>query len=147
MNDDSLAEEEPLADETSSRRSILKALAALGVGTATFRRAVAAQAEPAGKVTAEMIKQAEWIAGLELSDEDRESTARAVQRNLDAFKALRGVEVGYDVPPALAFLPAPASRPSEGVRRNQATLTESRAPKRPDSTSKLSSRSQSRRRR
>src|SRR5690349_6886090 len=84
---------EPDAAPAASRRSILKGLAALGVGTSVFRRALAYQADQAGRVTAEMIKQAEWIAGLELSDEDRETTARAVQRNLDAFKALRAVEV------------------------------------------------------
>jgi Asp-tRNA(Asn)/Glu-tRNA(Gln) amidotransferase A subunit family amidase/Asp-tRNA(Asn)/Glu-tRNA(Gln) amidotransferase C subunit len=118
---------------TLRRRAALKALAALGVGTATFRRAVAAQAEGAGKVTPEMIKQAEWIAGLELTDEERDSTARALQRTLGSFEALRKVEVGYDVPPALSFLPAPTPPPAAGVRRNQATPTESHAPKRPDS--------------
>ena len=53
------------------RRTLLKGLAGLGVGTATFRRALAAQAAQAGAVTPEMIKQAEWIAGLELTEEER----------------------------------------------------------------------------
>jgi Asp-tRNA(Asn)/Glu-tRNA(Gln) amidotransferase A subunit family amidase len=119
------------------RRAVLRALAALGVGTATFRRAVAAQAEGAGKVTPEMIKQAEWIAGLELSDEERAGTARAVQRSLGSFEALRKVEVGYDVPPSLAFLPAPGLRTAEAVRRNRAEPAEWRAPKRPDSDEAL----------
>ncbi len=57
------------------RRAILKGLAALGIGSATFRRAVAAQAVEAGKVTPEMIKQAEWIAGLELTEDERKATA------------------------------------------------------------------------
>lgn len=117
----------------STRRATLKALAGLGIGTTTFHRALSAQADQAGTVTTEMIRQAEWIAGLELTDEERETTARSMQRSLNAFKALRGVEVGYDVPPALAFVPAPGLRPSEGVRRNQANPTEANAPKRPDS--------------
>src|SRR4051812_42736026 len=104
--------------EAPHRRSVLKALAALGVGTLTFRRALAAQAGDAGKVTAAMIQQAEWIAGLDLSDQEREDTARAVRRSLDSFESLRKVEVGFDVPPALAFVPAPGLRPAEGVRRN-----------------------------
>jgi Asp-tRNA(Asn)/Glu-tRNA(Gln) amidotransferase A subunit family amidase len=119
------------------RRAVLRALASLGVGTATFRRAVAAQAEGAGKVTPEMIKQAEWIAGLELSDAERASTAGAVQRSLGSFQALRKVEVGYDVPPSLAFLPTPGLRPAEAVRRNRAEPAEWRAPKRPDSDEAL----------
>jgi Asp-tRNA(Asn)/Glu-tRNA(Gln) amidotransferase A subunit family amidase len=124
-------------DQTWSRRTVLKALAALGVGTEPFRRALAAQAEATGKVTAEMIRQAEWIAGLDLTDEEREETAGAVQRSLESFAALRKVEVGYDVPPALAFVPAPGLRPAVGVQRNQAVATESRAPIRPDSNEAL----------
>ncbi len=93
----------------STRRATLKALAGLGIGTATFHRAPAAQADQAGTVTTEMIRQAEWIAGLELTDEERETTARSMQRSLNSFKALRGVEVGYDVPPA------PRVRPGGGT--------------------------------
>jgi Asp-tRNA(Asn)/Glu-tRNA(Gln) amidotransferase A subunit family amidase/Asp-tRNA(Asn)/Glu-tRNA(Gln) amidotransferase C subunit len=118
---------------TPDRRAVLKALVTLGVGTATFRRALAAQAQDAAKVTPEMIKQAEWIAGLNLTDEERKSTATALQRSLGSFEALRKVEVGYDVPPAVAFIPTTNLRPAAGVRRNQASPTESHAPKRPDS--------------
>ncbi len=119
------------------RRSVLKALAALGVGSETFRRALAAQAADAGKVSAEMIQQAEWIAGLDLTEDERKETAGAVQRSLRQFAALRKVDVAYDIPPALAFVPAPGLRPAEGVRRNQATCIESRAPVRPDSNEAL----------
>jgi Asp-tRNA(Asn)/Glu-tRNA(Gln) amidotransferase A subunit family amidase len=119
------------------RRTILKTLAGLGVGSAAFRRALAVQAAEAGKVTPEMIRQAEWIAGLELTDDERKETAGAVQNRLGQFAALRGVEVGYEVPPALAFEPAPGLRPAEGVRRNQAVPIESRAPARPDSNEAL----------
>ena len=96
-----------------SRRTLLKGLAGLGVGTATFRRALAAQAAQAGAVTPEMIKQAEWIAGLDLTDDERASAARTIARSLRSFAELRKVDVGYDVPPALTFLPAPP-RPAGG---------------------------------
>ena len=118
---------------TFPRRAILKGLAALGIGTATLHRAVAAQAVQAGKVTPEMIQQAEWIAGFELTEDERKSTAASVQRSIGSFEALRKVPMGYDVPPAIAFIPAPGLRQSEPVRRNQATPIESNAPKRPDS--------------
>src|SRR5436305_100520 len=99
--------------KTWRRRTVLKALAAVGVGSDPFRRALAAEADEAGrgKVTAEMIKQAEWIAGLDLTDKEREETAGALQRSLESFAALRRVDVGYDVPPALSFVPAPGLRP------------------------------------
>lgn len=115
------------------RRAALKTLAALGVGTPIFRRALAAQAGEAGKVSPEMVKQAEWIAGLTLTDAERETTARALEQSLESFGELRKVEVGYDVPPALTFLPTPGHRSVDGVRRNRAVPTEPHAPRRPDS--------------
>ncbi len=118
---------------TVPRRAILKGLAALGVGSATFRRALAAQAAQAGAVTPEMIQQAEWISGLQLTDDERKQAAGSIRRSLGSFEALRKVEVGYEVPPSLAFVPSPGLRQAEGVRRNQASPIESHAPKRPDS--------------
>ena len=114
------------------RRAILKALAALGIGTATFRRALAAQVAEAPKITPEMIRQAEWIAGFELTEDERKATASSIQRLLGSFDALRKVAVGYEVAPCLAFHPSPGLRPAEGVRRNQAVPADWNAPKRPD---------------
>ncbi len=101
-----------------SRRTLLKSLAGLGIGTATFRRALAAQAAQSGSITPEMIKQAEWIAGLDLTEEERASTARTITQSLRSFAELRKVDVGYDVPPALTFLPVPP-RPAAAIKRNQ----------------------------
>jgi Asp-tRNA(Asn)/Glu-tRNA(Gln) amidotransferase A subunit family amidase len=118
------------------RRTILKSLAALGVGTATFRRALAAQVASAGRVTAEMIKQAEWIAGLELSEKERTDTARTIERNVKSFGDLRKVDVGYEIAPALSFWPAPP-RPVEAVYRNRALPIETSPPSRPASDEAL----------
>jgi hypothetical protein len=60
-----------MPDSLAARRQFLKSVAALGVGSATFQRALAAQVEPEKPVTAEMVAQAEWIAGLSLTDEER----------------------------------------------------------------------------
>ncbi len=119
------------------RRTILKALAALGAGTATFRRALAAQSAAAGKVTPGMIKQAEWIAGLELTDKERESAAKQVQESLGSFQELRKVNVGYDVPPALTFVPAPGLRLAHEAGRNRARPSRSPALQRPDTDEAL----------
>ncbi len=119
---------------TLPRRAILRGLATLGIGSTTFHRALAAQAAQAGSVTPEMIQQAEWIAGLELTEDERKETAGTIRRSLSSFEALRKVEVGYDVPPAPGVLSrSPGLKPAEGVRRNQASPSESHAPKRPDS--------------
>ena len=71
-----------VAHRPVSRRRALQSLTALGVGTAVFRRALAQQASDQATVTPEMIQQAEWVAGVELTDEERESTARALTRSL-----------------------------------------------------------------
>src|SRR5262245_34497402 len=89
-----------------SRRRILQVLTSLGVGTTVFRRALAAETQGAGSVTAEMIQQAEWIAGIELKPEDRTSTARALVRALRDFQQLRSIKLDNSVPPALVFHPA-----------------------------------------
>jgi Asp-tRNA(Asn)/Glu-tRNA(Gln) amidotransferase A subunit family amidase len=114
----------------------LKGLAALGVGTLPFRRALAWQAAQAGKVTPEMIKQAEWISGIEFSEQERASAARSVEQSLQSFADLRRVEVGYDVPPALTFWPSPP-RPPAKVQRNQAAPMATGTPARPGTDEEL----------
>ena len=94
--------------EGLSRRSVLTALAGLGVGTTAFQRAMAAQAAQAGTVTKEMIKQAEWIAGLELTEDERTRTARSVEQSLRSFAELRKVDVGYDVSACTHVFPGTA---------------------------------------
>jgi len=115
------------------RRRVLGVLAGLGIGTASFQRALAQQVAEQGAVTAEMLKQAEWISGVELSDEDRESTARAMRGLLRNFVALRAVEIGYDVAPAVMFAALPRPVAAVGVRRNQAVLSEASPPPLPSS--------------
>ncbi len=113
-----------------TRRHVLASLAGLGLGTAAFQRALAAQAEQAGQVTPEMIAEAEWIAGITLTDEDRKSVAGAVQRDRRRYETLREVPLAGNVPPALAFFAAPPQQAGD-VRRGEVRATESAAPERP----------------
>src|SRR4029077_15221198 len=114
-----------------------KGLTAFGLGTEAFRRALSAQAVQAGKVTPEMIKQAEWIAGLQLTDKERESAAKQVAESLESFQALRKTPCAYDVPPAVGFHPAPGRLPARDVKRNQARLDLSVTSPRPGSDEEL----------
>jgi Asp-tRNA(Asn)/Glu-tRNA(Gln) amidotransferase A subunit family amidase len=118
------------------RRAVLKGLAVLGAGTLTFRRALAAQAAESARVTPEMIKQAEWIAGITFSDQERTGIARSLDQSLRSFEELRKVDVSYDVPPALTFFPTPP-RPAAEVRRNRATPIDTRTLERPGSDEEL----------
>ncbi len=54
-----------------SRRRILKLLSAAGVGSAVFARALTTLAAEKGQVTPKMIRQAEWISGMEMDDQKR----------------------------------------------------------------------------
>ena len=131
------AESGDCAAAAVSRRHILAALAGAGVGTAVFQRAVVAQVGNATAVTAEMIKQAEWIAGLELTDEQRKSAAGTVNRRLRNYEGLRAVVVEHGVAPAFAFHPAPHETVDAPVERGVTSFTENAAPKRPDSVDDL----------
>ena len=120
-----------MVNTTLTRRNALAAFAGLGIGTVAFQRSLAAQAEQAGKVTPEMIEQAEWVAGIELSEEERKAVASAVARDQRSFEALRKVELGNSVPPALAFFAAPPQESSGDVRRGEVHPIESAPPERP----------------
>jgi Asp-tRNA(Asn)/Glu-tRNA(Gln) amidotransferase A subunit family amidase len=99
-----------------TRRQAFQALAALGVGTLTFQRAlaaqVAAQPEAPAAVTAEMIQQAEWISGITLAEADRKALVGEINSTLRGFAALRKVPLTNAVAPAVAFDPAPWLPPS-----------------------------------
>src|SRR5206468_10031202 len=73
-----------------SRRELFAAAAALGLGTAPFHRALAAQAaaDPPGPVTPAMVKDAEWVAGIKLTDAERKSVAAGMTQALRDYAAL-----------------------------------------------------------
>lgn len=131
----SVASHAEMAEKT--RRHVLKALVGLGVGTTVFQRAIAAQAEKSNTITPDVIQQAEWIAGLELSEADRQSTADAVNRELNNFRQLRAIDLQNADAPALLFNPAPWLAPERTVERGTVRLTEQAAPKRPQSDEEL----------
>jgi Asp-tRNA(Asn)/Glu-tRNA(Gln) amidotransferase A subunit family amidase len=79
-----------------------------------------------------MIQQAEWITGLTLTEEERQSTADSVQRSLQSTRALREVPLGYDVLPALHFHPAPTQPAVANQRAGEVRPRESHPPKRPE---------------
>jgi Asp-tRNA(Asn)/Glu-tRNA(Gln) amidotransferase A subunit family amidase len=118
-----------------SRRQLLLALAAAGIGTTVFQRAVVAQAEKPAAVTPEQIKQAEWIAGLELAEADRKAVARIVTRWKQGFARLRKIKLDNSVPLPLAFNPAPGLEPAR--RTGSVEPTSTAAPKKPDAPDDL----------
>lgn len=129
-----LEEADQFPEREWTRRKILKVISAAGVGSAVFGRALSAQV---AEVTEEMIRQAEWITGMEFSDQERELMLRRMRGRLDRSAELREVPLDPEVPPALAFDPAPwagnVARGSNGA----VEISESAARRRPDSSEDL----------
>lgn len=90
---------------TGARRRFLKGLALAGAGSAVFGRALLAAAEGKGKVTAEMVRQAEWVSGLTFTDEERALMLEDLDGDAEGLARLRALVLDNAVPPALRFHP------------------------------------------
>lgn len=88
-----------------TRRAILKALGLLGIGTATFGRALTALAQDRSEITTDMLARAEWVAGVSFTDEERDLMLRGVNEALADFDLLRSANIDNAVPPAMSPTP------------------------------------------
>lgn len=100
------------------RRRLMQWFGALGVGNAVFARALVAQAEaaPVKAATAEMLDQAEWIAGIDLTEDERALMLEGINEMLGEFQTIRAVALDNSVAPALQFNAAPNVRAPAMVR-------------------------------
>lgn len=93
------------------RREWLAGLGALGIGNLPFQRALLTAADAPTPSTGpktineEMIKNAEWIAGIELTDTERKRVAGYLAATLPNLKKARTVTLSNDTPLALVFQP------------------------------------------
>ena len=111
-----------------NRRQLMGWLSATGIGTVSFHRALAVQATSAQEVTVEMIKQAEWISGIELTEDQRIQTADGLTRTLQDLQALRSFEVGYDTWPALKLHLQPGQTPRKSKPEDQGSYRRAEVP-------------------
>ena len=95
------------------RRRLLQVITAAGVGSAVFGRALVAQAAGKGRVTTRMIRQAEWISGIDLDDEKRKLMRNGINELLQGYEKLRAVTIENSVPPALHFTSQPGGAPKD----------------------------------
>ena len=109
-------EQNPEGRTSWPRRQVLKTLAAMGIGSAVFARALETLAAEKPQVTEEMIRQAEWIAGLTYTDDDRKLMLKGLNDARGNYERLRGVELDNSVPPALWFQPAPGANAATAPR-------------------------------
>jgi Amidase len=107
-----------------NRREWFAALAATGVGGTTFQRALAATADEATNqpetkptgITAEMIEQAEWVAGIQLTPSERRTVAATLTRISGGLRQMRAMPLPNDVAPAVHFHPSPTLTPFANAR-------------------------------
>jgi Asp-tRNA(Asn)/Glu-tRNA(Gln) amidotransferase A subunit family amidase len=89
-----------------TRRRLLQLGSAAGAG-ATFGRALVALAAEKPALTRDMIRQAQWISGIDLKDDEVELMLKGTDELLADFAKLRlAPPLDNGVPPALSFRPA-----------------------------------------
>jgi len=95
-----------------TRRQTLSILGSVGIGTEVFQRAVADKAGN-GPVTREMIADAEWVAGIKLTDAQREAAVNILKWAREQAQRVRAVDLDNSLLPGLNFTPlaSPASLP------------------------------------
>ncbi|MBL8855509.1 MAG: amidase [Planctomycetaceae bacterium] len=119
------------------RRQWLKVIVSAGVGGSVFQRALAGQAEGLDEITAEMIQQAQWVAGVKLSPEEQAQLAQSLNRKQGAWQAMREMPLdAFRVPVTPFRLPDHASKSQSNSLSSLRWLAADR-PVRPDSNDEL----------
>ncbi len=120
------------------RRTAIAVLSSLGIGSSAFRRALAKDAEKQIVVTPEMIADAEWVAGVELSDEQRRMAADALTTAQKGFQEFRREELENGLAPAFVFRPLEdEQRPNSVFQRTEVRFRETGTAARPKSSEDL----------
>lgn len=73
------------------RRQWLKVIVSAGVGGSVFQRALAGQAAGLDEITAEMVQQAQWVAGVTLTPEEQTQLAQSLNRKQASWQAMRAL--------------------------------------------------------
>ncbi len=120
------------------RRALIKGLAVTGIGSAVFHRALAAEVEKNGGLAAEALREAEWISGIALSEEERATLVPRIDRLTRQLAGLRKFEISEGTPPALHFFVGAAAAPiAGGGGATVVAPTESAAPRLPEDNDAL----------
>jgi Asp-tRNA(Asn)/Glu-tRNA(Gln) amidotransferase A subunit family amidase len=92
-----------------TRRRFIAYCSSLGLSSTLLPGVLWAQLqdEPERRITREMLEDAERVAGLEFTDEERELMLPGLNGNLASYERLREVAVPNSLPPALYFNPLP----------------------------------------
>ncbi len=86
------------------RRTFMAQLSSLGLGAA-FLDALWTRSGAQDPITVEVVRDAETVAGLTFTPEERELMVRGLNQHLEAYEAIRSVTIPNHVPPAARFDP------------------------------------------
>jgi Asp-tRNA(Asn)/Glu-tRNA(Gln) amidotransferase A subunit family amidase len=106
-------------DQPDSRRRFLAYFSSVGLSSTLFPGVLWAQAQerPEPKITLEMVKSAEKIAGLEFTDAERDLLIDGVNQNLERSVRLRQIPLANSVPSCLRFSPILSGMKFDMTRR------------------------------
>ena len=108
-----------------NRRDFLSYFAGTGLSGTLLPGVLWARLQEAPELTTEILADAEKVAGLEFTEEEREDMVRGLAQNVRSYMALREQEIPNGVPPAIQFDPVlPGREPPSG----EGVFRPSRAP-------------------
>ena len=97
-----------------NRRRFVACFSSVGLGSTLMPGALAAVAEDANTITAEMIEAAQKIAGLSFTPAQQQGLLERLNGErspVNGFAAIRAAGLGNDTPSALVFNPVPPGKP------------------------------------
>lgn len=97
------------------RRDLLAALLPLGITAPMLGKLAASLPGLPEEIDEQALKQAAWIAGIELDDPQRQAIVEAVRRHHEALAKLRAMPLDEQTPMALSFLPLGSFDPQPEV--------------------------------
>ena len=106
------------ADRELTRRRFLAYFSSLGLSSTLLPGVIWAQIQDQEdpKISKEILQDAEAVAGVNFTDEERDLMLEGLNNNLSSYESLRALQIDNSVPPALYFNPVPAGMSVEGER-------------------------------
>lgn len=89
------------------RREWLASAASLGVGSDVLLRGLALLVRRDGDITADNLRDAEWLAGISLDESQRSAILESARRTMEGLTRLRAAPLDENTPLPLAFVPDP----------------------------------------
>ncbi len=109
-----------------SRRQFLGRSTALGLAAVLAPELMRSAHAQTDEITDEILERAETLAGLQFSAEDRELMRESVQEHLDSLRAIEGLEIANQVPPAMLCRPLGETLATERYAGNSSAAAAAR---------------------